>query len=567
MRLPWSGINLEAACFAISIVHLHPVYAGSNDLNGLIVSNEPLAKPCFSSYNGQPVQPDYDLCSEIQQNYFDADYRFDHVSAYMNLQDEICASEPENQCLLDGTNPEDPAAYTNKTCWQGNVPDYYIKAYKTSNVKDALEWAKNNSIPVSIKTSGHDYKGRSSGNGTLAIWLYGFDGLTYDDAYVPVGCGDDVVPAQAITAGANVNMEAAFAFADQNNVTVLGGYSPTISLDGGFVQGGGHSILSPVYGLAVDRVLQFDVLTPDGEFRIANACQNQDLFWALRGGGGGTFGVVIQATHRVEPAVSFVVASIDFPSNSTNLAPYYGVLVDNALTWASQGWGGHFNGASVIFVNPLLTLSDATDSMAPAASYAEAQGGTANFTEYTSFYSFFEEYVVAGANGGSVGDIGFTNDFLIPKDVFADEDSRAQLVDFFASYIAAGNTPYVPVVGPHLYNYTANSTSATAAWRDTLWLVGADYTWPWNSTLAERQAIVKTSEAQAEVLVKLSGGATYVNEANLFTSDWQESFWGENYAALLAIKNKYDPDGLLSCWQCVGWEDQLAKDTCWSAFV
>lgn len=567
MRLFCSGWTLLAACFAISTVHLHPLYAGSNNsyLDGRIHLNEPLAKPCFSNYNGQPVQPNYDLCLEIQQNYHDPDFRFSHAGAYMNLQDEICASEPEIQCLLDFSNPEDPTAYVNKTCWQGSVPAYYIKASKVSDVQEALAWAKDTGTPISIKSSGHDYKGRSSGNGSLAIWMAGFDGLDYHDAFVPEGC-DDVVPALAITAGSGVDMEAAYAFADEHNVTVLGGYAPTISLSGGYVQGGGHSILSPVYGLAVDRVLQFKVVTPDGVYRTANACQNQDLFWALRGGGGGTFSIVVEATHQVEPAVSFVVASIDFTSNSTNLIPFYGILVDNALTWASQGWGGHINGASVILLSPLLTLSDATDSMTPAALYAEAQGGSANFTEYTSFYSFFEEFVVIGDNGGGVGEIDITNDFLMPKEVFVHADSRAQLVDFFASFIAAGNTPYVPVVGPYLYNYTANSTSATPAWRDTLWLVGADYSWRWNSTLVERQAVVETSESQAEILVKLTGGAMYVSEATPFTSNWQDAFWGKNYAHLLAIKHKYDPDGVLSCWQCVGWEDQLTKDTCWSAF-
>lgn len=59
-------------------------------------------------------------------------------------------------------------------------------------------------------------------------------------------------------------------------------------------------MLSPVFGLGVDRVLQFRLITPDGEIRIANACQNDDLFWALRGGGGGTFGVVLEVSYKAE---------------------------------------------------------------------------------------------------------------------------------------------------------------------------------------------------------------------------------------------------------------------------
>jgi hypothetical protein len=66
-------------------------------------------------------------------------------------------------------------------------------------------------------------------------------------------------------------------------------------------QGGGHSLLSPTLGLGVDRALQFKVVTPSGEYLIANACQNSDLFFALSGGGGGTFGVVMETTFKVEP--------------------------------------------------------------------------------------------------------------------------------------------------------------------------------------------------------------------------------------------------------------------------
>ena len=53
--------------------------------------------------------------------------------------------------------------------------------------------------------------------------------------------------------------------------------------------------------MGVDRVHQFRVVTPDGVLRVANACQNTDLFWALRGGGGGTFGVVMEASIEVVP--------------------------------------------------------------------------------------------------------------------------------------------------------------------------------------------------------------------------------------------------------------------------
>lgn len=574
MRLSRRGHHQPslAAWLAVSQACLHLVCAtcvhdDRADRPGVrILVNEPFAKPCFSSYNGRPVQPDADLCAAVQQNYTDADFRFVHPGAYMNLQDEMCASSPEQQCLLDGSDPRNPAAYANnKTCWQGSVPSYYIKASDVSDVQYALAWSRDNGTPLSIKSSGHDYLGRSGGRDSLMVWMAGFDGLEYHHAFVPEGCGLGTEGKTAVTAGSGVSMGAAYDFADQYNATLIGGYATTISWSGGYLQGGGHSVLSPAYGLAIDHVLQFKVVTPDGRLRIANACQHPDLFWALRGGGGGTFGIVLEATHEVLPVAPLVVASISFTANSTNLAPFYGIAVDNALTWASQGWGGHFKGAAMIFVNPLLDIADATVSMAPAASYAEVQGGSAIFTEYTSYYNFFKDYVVA-ANGAGVGSITIPNTYLMPERVFSDAESRQQLTDFFASFIAAGSTPYVSVVGPYLFNATANATSTTPAWREAVWQMGTYSFWAWDDTLAERKALVSAMETLGAPVQELAGGAAYVNEGNPFTSDWQDAFWGDNYPQLLAIKHKYDPEGVLNCFKCVGWEEQLANSSCWSAF-
>ena len=59
-----------------------------------------------------------------------------------------------------------------------------------------------------------------------------------------------------------------------------------------------------MYGLAVDRVVQIKIVTPDGQFRTVNECQDSDLFFALRGGGGSAFGIVTEITMTVEPQLT-----------------------------------------------------------------------------------------------------------------------------------------------------------------------------------------------------------------------------------------------------------------------
>jgi FAD/FMN-containing dehydrogenase len=88
-------------------------------------------------------------------------------------------------------------------------------------------------------------------------------------------------------------------------------------------------------------VLQFKVVTPDGVLRTANACKNSDLFWALRGGGGGTFGVVLEATSHVEKKIATQVIYVKFNPVTAHVVAYMQTIVENSLKWAQDGWGGY----------------------------------------------------------------------------------------------------------------------------------------------------------------------------------------------------------------------------------
>ena len=90
-------------------------------------------------------------------------------------------------------------------------------------------------------------------------------------------------------------MKRLVAFAHRYNQNIVAGNSNTVSV-GGYIAGGGHGIYSGRYGLAADNVLELEMVTPTGEVVTANECQNPDIFWAVRGGGGGTFGGKYQMT-------------------------------------------------------------------------------------------------------------------------------------------------------------------------------------------------------------------------------------------------------------------------------
>ena len=526
----------------------------------------PFSLPCFSSYNGNPVTRDNAACAAIQENYSDPWMRTNSPNGYMNNQDEMWASDPNDQCLLDSSNPMDPLAFVNTTCRQGNLPSHYLEVQSEKDVIAAFRFSNCSGKKLAIKNSGHDYLTRSSGRDTLSLWTRNLRSMHYSADFAPSGSKSAARRYKAITVGAGVNFDEAYELAQKHNVTILGGYSSTVGVSGGWVQNGGHSILSPVYGLGVDRVLEFKVVTPDGVYRTANEFQNPDLFWALRGGGGGTFGVVLESTHRVEPAIRFVSANIKFPGNCTNMLPFMDIVVNNTLKWGQEGWGGHITGNTLVNVSPFLSIKQAKVSLASVIAYAKANGGSATIEEFTSWYPFYEKYVKTSSV--AVGVTRFPGSRLIPRSIFKTAKGRKNLMDYFATIQSLGQTPYIPVVGPVLYNYTEGSTSASPAWRDAIWELGSGASWAWNATLPTRKQKIQSIQNMTAVIEGITpGSGAYSNEANPFTTNWVEAWWGDNYEKLVSIKNKYDPKGLLSCWKCVGWKDSQVADSPFAALV
>ncbi|KAK7178646.1 isoamyl alcohol [Paraphaeosphaeria sporulosa] len=533
----------------------------NQSVGGKLFEAKPLASPCFSFYEGSPHQMDAAECERLQKNYTSMDLRIERYAGFANSQDEMCMSNTTDQCLLDSTNPSNALAYKNVSCNQGSVSSYYITVSSAEDAQAAFLFSRRTGTKLSIKATGHDYNSRSSIKGTLALWMRGLQNMSHDHYFVPQGC-DSGEAVDAMTFGAGVIADEAYTFADAEGVTVLGPYASTIAMSGGWLQGGGHSVLSPVFGLGVDRVVQFKIVTPDGQVRIENKCQNKDVFWALRGGGGGTFGVVLEATHRVESkSVPLAVASMNFPTaaDNSNVMPFLEICVNESLRWGREGWGGHiqFMTTKLIHVTPLLSLEEAENSMRPITEFVKSQKGTAIIEMLPSWYSFYKKYLIP--NIAPVGQTRILATRLIPTTLFETAEGRTNLTFFLADIVQNGLLPYIPVSTPFLVDDPHNTTSANPAWRASLWHLGyGAITLPWNSTLEQTRMALKKSASFVEKAEKLApSSGTYFNEAFPWTNEWQREFWDGNYGELLRIKRIYDPDMLLSCWKCVGFEDSV----------
>ncbi|KAI0887740.1 FAD-binding domain-containing protein [Annulohypoxylon maeteangense] len=559
--------------------HSEEIWSSLNtSTNGRLHTDQPFALPCYSMYNGNPVKANKEQCSTVRDNYTTNSIHAATPGGYLNLQGELCLANPLDECTLNNTVIPAPEPASGVSCNQGSVPSYYIEVEEISDISAALRFTREYGVPLVIKNSGHDYMTRNSQKGALALWVHKLQGLTFHEDYVPEGCAENLSVGRTVTTGTGASAGDIQNFAHEHGSTFISGYSPTIASSGGWVLGGGHSVLSPVYGLGADRVVEFKIITPDGVIRVANQCQHEDLFWALRGGGGGTFGVVLEASHRVEPLMSVAVANIILPENGTadTSLQWIELMARQSLTWGKQGWGGHAAGLYLTYMNPMPAIANLTDgssaardSMRVATEFALAAGGTSTIEVLPSFLDVWNKYVLPGALA-TAGVTRILATRIIPRKLFEDEAGIAKLMNFMEAAQELGFDPrgfYCPVGTPFVVggpmnlnaaNGTKPATSVHPAWYDSLWDISTSLTIPWGASYEQRlqnmTAITKAT-LLAEELTGTEGG-TYTNEANPFTPNWRESWWGDNYERLLEIKKRYDPEGVFKCWKCIGFEDE-----------
>ncbi|MEO5946198.1 MAG: FAD-binding oxidoreductase, partial [Chitinophagaceae bacterium] len=182
--------------------------------------------------------------------------------------------------------------------WRSEPSVYAVAAKNTADVVAAVNFARTNNLRLVVKGGGHSYQGTSNSADSLLIWTRAMNKIVVHENFVAYGCESKQSPQPAVTIDAG-----ALWFQAYNEVTtkngryVQGGGCATVGV-AGLIQSGGFGSFSKNYGLAAAALLEAEIVTADGSVKIVNACKNPDLFWALKGGGGGSFGIVTKLTLR-----------------------------------------------------------------------------------------------------------------------------------------------------------------------------------------------------------------------------------------------------------------------------
>jgi FAD/FMN-containing dehydrogenase len=477
--------------------------------------------------------------------------------------------------------------------WTSQASAYAVLARGGGDVAAAVNFAREHRVRLVVKGGGHSYVGGSNAADSLLIWTRpNMRAVELHDRFVPRGGAGLVAPETAVSVGAGaIWMDVYAAVTTRGGRYVQGGGCTTVGV-AGLVQGGGFGSFSKGFGTAAANLLEAEVVTADGAVRVANAVRNRDLFWALKGGGGGTFGVVTRLTLRTHALPDYfgaVLAKITAASD-----PAYAALVEQLLAFYRENllnphWGEvlRFAPGRQININMVfqgITQADAERTWAPLFEWVTARPADYTIADKRTLQiparDFWNADVLSHVPGlivrdnrpgapagyfywrvdaGQVGQVlhAYQSTWLSRR--LLDRTRQPTLVDALTR--ASQTWP----VALHCNKGLAGARPQVLDWtRDTamnpavldafaLAIAGANEppAYPGipghepDDARGRRDAAAVTA-AMAPLKALAARPASYVSEADYFQDDWQQSFWGEHYTRLTRVKDRYDPDGLFT---------------------
>ena len=485
--------------------------------------------------------------------------------------------------------------------WTSRPSVYAVAAKSASDVAAAVNFARKYRLRLVVKGGGHSYQGTSAAPDSLLVWTRYMDDIAMHDAVVPRGCEGKVAPQPAVSVGAGQIWGHTYnAVTTQGGRYVQGGGCLTVGV-AGLVSSGGFGSWSKQYGTAAANLLEAEVVTADGKIRVVNACNDPDLFWALKGGGGGSFGVITRVTLRTHELPNFfgvVNAAVQTKSDDA-----YRRLIDRFFSHYRDNlfnphWGEtvHFrekNSFRISMAFQGLDKAHAEAAWQPFLDFVQASPQDYRVTAPLQLMAIpartiWNPEVLRKVPGAVVAD---SRPNAPPDNIVwaGDADQSGQYITSYGSaWLSA--TLLQPDRQKELidalfavtreyglslhFNKGLAGTAAAEieAARDTamnpqvldafaLAITGnsAPPAFPGipghePDLKAAREDAADCAKAMRALYAIVPDAGSYVSESDYFLKDWQHAFWGSNYARLQKVKQTYDPDGLFTVHHGVGSE-------------
>jgi FAD/FMN-containing dehydrogenase len=490
--------------------------------------------------------------------------------------------------------------------WATKPSVYAVAARNANDIAAAVNFARENDLRLVVKGGGHSYQGTSNAPDSLLIWTRHMHDIETHAAFVAHGCEGTHPPQRAVTLGAGaIWMQAYDAVTTKAGAYVQGGGCTTVGV-AGLIQSGGFGSFSKHYGLAAAGLLEAEIVTADGKPRIANACTNADLFWALKGGGGGSFGVVSKLTLRVRQLPEFA-GGADFRIKAASdeafrrlirqFVSFYREALFNDH-WGEQAHMAPDNSLAVSMVFHGLDTEQSQKvwqpfldwlARSPAAYSIEAPPEIGSMParrwwdvewrrEHLQHVFIADSRSGSGPNnvwwrgdGGQVGWVVYGFESLWLPASLLQSDSQELLANalFAASRHSEVELHFnkglagAPQEAIEAAKDTAMNPAVLSAFALAIVADGQGPAYPGipnhePDVVRGRKAADTVRRCMSELRAIAPNGGAYVSESNFFETEWQRSYWGSNRDRLAEIKKKYDPTGLFFVHNGIGSEEWSA---------
>lgn len=445
------------------------------------------------------------------------------------------------QVIRRGASGFATAAHVYNERFDSVLPDLVARPLDATDVQAAVRWGVANRVPLRARSGGHSYAGYSTLYGGMVLDLRNMRAISVNTG------------ARTATIGAGAQLIDVYAALAARGVTIPAGSCPSVGV-AGHALGGGMGLAGRQFGLTADNLLSAQIVTADGRLLTASARQNPDLYWALRGGGGGNFGVVTSFTFRVHP-VPRTVAGFNVTWPWSNAA-------DALAAW--QAWGLHapaqitsiFHlsagpGVTSVNVNGQYfgPASDLRRLLAPLTSVGGARFSSGDFGYLAAQIMWAGcsriSFTACHTEGTRPGGTLLRDSFQAKSDYVSKALPAAARNALVAATEARARIPGHGAILFDGYGGAINRVRpADTAFvhRNVLFCI------QYLSYLGGASWLGST---YARMRPYVTGGA-YFNYTDPDLRGWQTAYYGSNYSRLLAIRRRVDPHHYFNFPQAIG---------------
>jgi FAD/FMN-containing dehydrogenase len=432
------------------------------------------------------------------------------------------------------------AAHVYNSRFDGVLPSLVARPLDAADARKAVQWAVAHGVPLRARSGGHSYAGYSTLSGGMMLDLRNMRGISVD------------THGRTATIGAGAQLIDVYSALAARGVTIPAGSCPSVGI-GGHALGGGMGLAGRKFGLTADNLLSARIVTADGRLITASAHEHPDLYWALRGGGGGNFGVVTSFTFRVHPVPRTVAwFFVRWPASRG---------ADALAAW--QAWAPHarreltsifhLNGGGVdparVTGQYFGPASDLPGLLAPLTAVGGAHVSTGDLDYFRaqvmwagcSSISLTACHTAGTRPGGTLPRESFQakSDYVAKPLPAAARDALVQ-----AALARAG----IPGSGAILFDSYGGAINqvppAATAFVHRKVLFCIQYL-TYNGGASWLRSIHNRMRPY------VTGGA-YFNYTDPELSDWQAAYYGSNYHRLLSIRRAVDPHHYFNFPQAIG---------------